>query len=245
MSHPRPMPMPMPRPTPMPMPMPMPMPRAGRLLLIAGVTFVIGAAIALSVHGAAAQTRSPEDSANARALLDAMRGTAPIPCAFALSVVEGNGGWGNWDGGSGAGEDPNAADLRDWLQHGLTDPAVVPMLRAALAPGDACVRQTAARLLGRSHNLTAVRALVEALRDADPSIRELAALGLGLSEDPAGFDPLVGALRDTASRVRATTAVALGRLGDHRATEKLVPVLAHDPVPEVRRAAAYALGALN
>lgn len=215
--------------------------------MILGALLVVGVAgsIALSVHGAAAQARSPEDSANARALLDAMRGTAPIPCAFALSVVEGNGNWGNWDGGSGAGEEPKAADLRDWLQHGLTDPAAVPMLRAALAPGDACVRQTAARLLGRSHNLTAVRALVDALHDGDPSIRQLAALGLGLSEDPAGFDPLVGALRDTASQVRATSAVALGRLGDKRATEKLVPVLAHDPVPEVRRAAAYALGALN
>jgi hypothetical protein len=243
MSHPRPMPMPMPRPTPMPMPMPMP--RGGRVIIGALLAFGVGTAIALSVNGAAAQTSSPEDAANARALLDAMRGTAPIPCAFALSVVEGNGGWGNWDGGSGAGEDPNAADLRDWLQHGLTDPAVVPMLRAALAPGDACVRQTAARLLGRSHNLTAVRALVDALRDGDPSIRELAALGLGLSEDPAGFDPLVGALRDTASKVRATSAVALGRLGDQRAAEKLVPVLAHDPVPEVRRAAAYALGVLD
>lgn len=243
MSHPRPMPMPMPTPTPMPMPMPMPRGRGLFLLTLAA----LGAAAILSFSGgdAAAQSRNADDAANARVLLEAMRGTAPIPCAFALSVVEGNGNWGNWDGGSGVGEDPAAGDLRDWLQHGLTDPAVVPMLRSALAPGDACVRQTAARLLGRSHNLTAVRALVDALHDTDPSTRELAALGLGLSEDPAGYDPLVAALRDTASRVRATSAVALGRLGDHRANEKLVPLLQRDPVPEVRRAAASALGALD
>ena len=239
------LPMPMPRPMPAPTPMPMPMPRVGRMLLGAILTLGVGMLVALSVRGASAQSRSRDDAANTRTLLDAMRGTAPIPCAFALSIVEGNGGWGNWDGGSGVGADQTAADLRDWLQHGLSDPAVVPTLRTALGPGDACVRQTAARLLGRSHNVTAVRALVEALRDGDPTTRELGALGLGLSEDPAGFDPLVGALRDTASRVRATSAVALGRLGDHRAIERLVPLLAHDPAPEVRRAAAVALGGLD
>jgi HEAT repeat protein len=239
------MPMPMPTPMPTPMPMPMPMPRSRRYLLAALLTLVTGSVVLFSVRGASAQSRTPEDSANARALLDAMRGTGPIPCAFALSVVEGNSGWGNWDGGSGVGQDDQSADLREWLQHGLTDPSVVPMLKTALAPGDACVRQTAARLLGRSHNSTAVHALVEALRDPDPTTRELAALGLGLSEDPVGFDPLVGALRDTAARVRSTSAIALGRLGDHKAMAKLVPVLQRDPVPAVRRAAAIALGNLD
>lgn len=231
----------------MPMPMPMPMPRR-RLRTIVGagaVILAVAAAASLSGREAVAQSRARSDAANAQTLLDAMRGTGPVACAFAMGAVEGNGGWGRWDGGSGVGVDQQTGDLRDWLDDGLTDPAVVPMLRTAMGPGDACVRQTAARLLGRSKNLTAVRALVDALRDADATTRELAALALGLSGDPAGFDPLVGALRDTAARVRATSAVSLGRLGDHRATEKLLPLLAHDPVPEVRRAAAYALGSLD
>jgi HEAT repeat protein len=45
--------------------------------------------------------------------------------------------------------------------------------------------------------------------------------------------------------VRATSAVALGRLGDQKAMAKLLPVLQRDPVAEVRRAAAYALGNLD
>lgn len=183
-----------------------------------------------------------DDVANVTTLLAAMRGTAPVPCALALTVVEGNMGWGNW---SGIDDDSTTARLRRWLAEGLTDPAAVPMLKNALAPGDACVRQTAARLLGRSHNLTAVRALTDALKDADPTTRELAALGLGLSGDPAGFDPLVTALRDAEPRVRASSAEALGRLGDHRATTPLVPLLKNDRAPEVRRAAAYALGNLD
>jgi HEAT repeat protein len=239
--------MPMPTPTPMPMPMPMPMPgRRFRGPLVGGILIAaLAVAAALSGRVAAAQGRSRNDAANAQALLDAMKGTGSVACSFAMGVVEGNGGWGHWTGGSGVGEDQQSADLRDWLDDGLTDPAVVPMLKSAMGQGDACVRQTAARLLGRSKNLTAVRALIDALRDPDPVTRELAALALGLSGDPAGFDPLVAALRDTAARVRATSAVSLGRLGDHKAMEKLVPVLAHDPAPEVRRAAAYALGELD
>lgn len=235
-----PMPMPTPKPTPMPMPMPMPHLRTT-------LTAVLGAAIvalvvAIPGRDAAAQSRAANDADNARTLLDAMRGTGPVACAFAMGTVEGNGGWGRW---TGIGDDSQTDALRDWLGRGLTDPAVVPMLRAALAPGDACVRQTAARLLGRSHNLTAVRALVDALRDPEPSTRELAALGLGISGDPAGFDPLVGSLRDTAAQVRARSAESLGQLGDHRATAALVPLLSHDPAPEVRRAAAYALGQMD
>lgn len=237
-----PMPMPTPRPTPMPMPMPMPMRRLRAALMLAMFFGAVALVVALSGRDAAAQSRAANDMDNAKILLEAMRGTGPVACAFAMGTVEGNGNWGRWNG---AGEDSQSDALRDWLEHGLTDPAVVPMLRSALGPGDACVRQTAARLLGRSHNVTAVRALVESLRDPDPSTRDLAALGLGISGDPAGFDPLVGALRDTAAKVRATSAESLGRLGDRRAVDRLVPLLSRDPAPEVRRAAAYALGEMN
>ena len=188
-----------------------------------------------------AQVRLSTDVANVSALLVAMRGTAPIPCALALTVIEGNAGWGNRYGGESGMSDPVLGQLRPWLEQRITDPAVVPVLRSAMVPGDACVRQTAARLLGRTRHPQAVRALVEALRDADPSTRELGALGLGLADDASVHEPLVGALRDTGAGVRAASAMALGQLEDHRAAPALVALLRNVRVPEVRRAAASAL----
>lgn len=205
----------------------------------------IGSAMAVGSASRPAEAKRPEDMANVAVLLAGMQGTAPIPCALALTVIEGNAGWGNWYGGAAGMSDPVLGQLRPWLEQRITDPAVVPVLRSAMAPGDACVRQTAARLLGRTRHPQAVRALVEALRDADPSTRELGALGLGLADDASAYEPLVGALRDTAAGVRAASAMALGQLEDHRAAPALVALLKNDRVPEVRRAAASALGKLD
>lgn len=237
------LPTPTPMPTPTPTPMPMPMPRPHRAILLGLLALGCAVAATMGRQDAAAQARRTDDRSNAVALLDGMRGTAPIPCALALSVIEGN-GWGGWYGGEIA-QDTTIARLRDWLRNGITDPALVPVLRAAMAPGDACVRQTAARLLGRTRHARAVEALTVALRDTDPSTRELAAIGLALSDAPGAYDPLVGALRDDQPRVRAASALALGKLGDHRATTDLMPLLQRDRDPVVRRAAALALGALD
>lgn len=237
------LPTPTPMPMPTPSPMPMPMPRVRRLALLGVLVLGLAAAVLSSGRDVAAQSRVANDPANTQALLDAMRGTAPIPCGLALSVIEGN-SWGGWNGG-GMVLDTTVDRMRDWLAHGMADPAVVPVLRAAMAPGDACVRQTAARLLGRTRHPRAVTALTEALRDTDAYTRELAAIGLALSEAAGAYTPLIGALRDAEPRVRAASAMALGKLGDHRATADLVPVLQRDRDPAVRRAAAMALGALD
>lgn len=236
-----PTPTPMPTPTPTPMPMPMPWPRRALLLgtLIVGLTV----ADAGADRAAAAEARDPQDLANVQAVLQAMQGTAPFPCALALAVVEGN-GWGGWSGG-GVTQDTTTDRLRDWLAHGISDPAVVPVLRAAMAPGDACVRQTAARLLGRTRHSRAVEALTGALRDPEASTRELGAIGLSLTDAPGAYAPLVTALRDPEPRVRSASALALGKLGDHRATTELVPLLQRDRDAGVRQAAALALGALD
>lgn len=204
----------------------------------------VGATIAIGSTPGSAQVRGPDDVANVTAILDAMRGTAPIPCGLALTMMEGN-GWGNRSPGHAADQDPGVERIRDWLEHPITDPAVVPLLRTALAPGDGCVRQTAARLLGRTRHPRAVSALTDALREADPTTRALGALGLGFSEGPGVFEPLVGALRDGEAPVRANAALALGQLGDHRALPMLVPLLKNDRVASVREAAALALGELD
>jgi len=185
------------------------------------------------------------DLPNVTALLEAMRGTGSVPCALAMNEIEGRNGWGRGYDEPMPGVDSATVAIRKWLNEGIEDPAVVAPLRAALAPGDACVRQTAARLLGRTRHPQAVTALVAALRDADASTRELAALGLGMSDSRAAFDPLVAALRDQEPGVRAAAASALGHLDDHRASAVLLPLLTNDRVPMVRRAAAYALGHLE
>lgn len=240
-----PTPTPMPMPTPSPMPMPMPRPRVHRALLVSLLTVGVSvAAVALSSAPSGAQATSPEDARNVTTLLEAMRGVAPLPCALALNVIEGN-GWGNWGGGDGMGRDSTSEAMRRWLNEGLHDPSVVPTLRSAMDPGDACVRQTAARLLGRVEHPRAVAALAEALRSGDVTTRTLGAFGLGLTDAPAAYDPLVGALRDPEAEVRATAAIGLGRLEDHRASAVLVPLLSGDRSPAVRRAAAVALGMLE
>jgi hypothetical protein len=236
-------PTPTPMPTPMPSPMPMPMPRGGRAILLGLAALGLGA-VMLTGKGAAAQTRTPADMTNVQALLDGLRGTGPIPCALALTQLEGN-GWGNRSPGRAIDTDPSTDRIQDWLEHPITDPAVVPILRTALGPGDACVRQAAARLLGRTQHARAVAALSEALKDADPATRALGALGLGFSDQPGVYEPLVSALKDAEPPVRANAALALGHLGDHRAMPMLVPLLRNDRVAGVREAAALALGELD
>ncbi len=220
-------------------------PNKARWIALGGAALVLSATVAIAPAPGATRAASPDDVANVTALLEAMRGTGAVPCAFALSTVEGNGNWGGWYGERFEETAPMVAKLRRWLSERPTDPAVVPLLRNAMAPGDPCVRQTAARLLGRTRHSRAVAALTEALRDPEASTRELAALGLGMSDTPAAFDPLVGALRDAEPGVRAAVANSLGRLDDDRAKAILVPILKNDRVPAVRRAAAYALGELD
>lgn len=217
------------------------------------IKWIVAGAVATGATATYATTRGdspqrttvPTELSNVTTLLEAMRGTAPIPCALAMNVVDGRNGWGRGMDEPEAGVDSSIAEIRRWLNEGLKDPSVVAPLAAALAPGDACVRQTAARLLGRTDHPQAIAALSTALKDADATTRELAALGLGLSDSRAAYDPLVAATRDPEPKVRASAAVALGHLGDHRASAILLPLLTTDRAPEVRRATAYALGHLE
>ena len=208
--------------------------------IVAGV-IATGTTATLATARSTTPERPPADLPNVTAMLEAMRGTGALPCALAMNEIEGRNGWG-WSDEPAPGVDSTTVALRKWLNEGIEDPAVVAPLRAALGPGDACVRQTAARLLGRTKHPQAVTALAAALRDADPSTRELAAYGLGVSDSRAAFDPLVAALKDQEPGVRAAAATALGRLDDHRASAALLPLLTGDRVAMVRRAAAYALG---
>ena len=215
------------------------------------IKWILAGAVATGATATVAGTREPArehptaDLPNVTALLEAMRGTGSVPCALAMNEIEGRNGWGRGYDEPVPGVDSATVAIRKWLNEGIEDPAVVAPLRAALAPGDPCVRQTAARLLGRTKHPQAVRALADALKDPDAVTRQLAALGLGMTDAQEAYDPLAAALRDPEPGVRAAAATALGHLDDHRASAVLLPLLTGDRVAMVRQAAAYALGHLE
>jgi len=189
---------------------------------------------------------SPADSL-ASALLARVRGAEPVVCELAGRVVGGNWGHGGSDSGlHGLGaRDPAAVTLVRWATSGDRRNGSVGPLRDGLADDDACVRRTAARLLGRMENPGATEALLGSLASREPGTREAAALGLGDREDRRAVEALVAALDDPVPSVRATAAWALGRIEAPEAIEPLARILDTDEVPEVRAAAARALGEIE
>ena len=203
------------------------------------------ATLATAREHPASTSMATDDVAQVNLVLEGIRGATPIACGLALTVLDGRNGWGWSHDEVQSGSDSTVGEIRRWASEGIKDPAVVPILRSAMGPGDQCVRESAARLLGRTEHPRAIAELAEALRDPDLETRRLAALALGLGDDKSAFEPLVAALRDQEAVVRATAAISLGRLGDDRASKSLLPLLTGDRVPSVRRAAAYALGDLD
>lgn len=189
-----------------------------------------------------AQT-SVSDSVLAARFLASVRGATPLTCEMAIRSL--GIGWG-WRGQQRV---PDARidqeELIRWASERPRDHSAVPPLRAGLIDEDPCVRRMAARLLGRMRNREANEALLAALSAPDPALRALAAIGLGYAEDRSTVDPLMETLADEIPSVRATAAWALGEIEDARALPALAQLLARDSAPEVRRAAAIAIGSLH
>lgn len=183
----------------------------------------------------------------ASAFLGRVRGTGPVVCELAGRAVGGRWGHGRIDSGLHglAARDPEAVTLVLWATSGDRDAGSVEPLRDGLVDSDACVRRTAARLLGRSRDPAAADALLAALASSDAGAREAGALGLGDRGERRAVGPLVAALDDPVPPVRATAAWALGRIESPEAIEPLARILAVDGVPEVRAAAARALGEIE
>jgi HEAT repeat protein len=187
----------------------------------------------------------PADSAAAD-VLAAARGAAPLLCDLVALVLDGRYGWHDDapEPSVGRSEDPRIRAALTWTREpeGAGDVAAV---RSALGDADACVRRTAARLLGRSGDARALDALREALAAPDPASREAGALGLGIAEDESTLRDLLPVLRDDEVAVRVAAAWALGRIEDPAAIEPLVARLQDDREPRVRAAAAWALGEIE
>ncbi len=195
--------------------------------------------LASGEHLTSQESAPQNDVAAAQTFLTRMRGTNVFACELALVNIDHR----NWFGGlsNQIGDSPFADDsMALALPEELHAQAVVEPLMAALRDSDACVRRTAASLLGRVPR--ASERLRAALDDSSPDVRALAAFALGLAEDQAAAPKLLGLLRDASPIVRTTAASALGELEHQPSIPALAERLERDPSPLVRRAAARALG---
>ncbi len=151
--------------------------------------------------------------------------------------------------------------------------AIPSLLEALSAPNPDTVR-FAAYTLGEIRAVRAVPALVPLLADPDAEIRQHVAYALGMIRDKTATEALIGALKDPDPVVRGYAATALGEIGDTRARaallaalrtenvsvvnmasslsdlggEEVVKILIaklHDPNPNNRLYALYALGKIS
>jgi len=227
------------------------------VFLVAGaVAMRASAGRARGAPSAAAAVLEPEvGPAEIARLLAGVRGATPIACELALRAVDTQGGWFGRYGTAPGAVDTAAQGLVHDVTNGVLGPDVVPPLRDALTDADACVRRTAAPLLGRVEGTAGVDALVAALRASASGTREVAAIGLGFagrrrtetaaaSAGAAAGPALIAALRDGEAEVRTAAAWALGRLEVHDAVPALMTAM-RDPSAWVRESAAAALGEIE
>ncbi|HEU4455006.1 MAG TPA: HEAT repeat domain-containing protein [Longimicrobium sp.] len=218
---------------------------------LAGLALLAGPATLLSRSGGRPEPRiepsfGTVQEGSARELLAAVRGANPVLCELATRSL-GN----HWGLGSGDAEDvpagvqasEEARRVLEWV-NGKIAPAEVAPLGQALSDPDACVRRTAARLLGRIRTPEAGDVLIAALRDNAPGPREAALLGIAHSEDRRAVGPLVDLLGDGDTEVRSGAAWALGHVGSRDAVQPLLRAI-RDEEPRVRRSVARALGRLE
>jgi len=216
-----------------------------RALLLAGVLLGAGAVGGRSLSPTAGTTAPVArlDSVAVARFLSGLGASDPAVCALAIDFLGAGVYWDRDDATIAAlrGQPTNAQELRQQLSRGVISPGALRQLEGELGAPSACVRRTAAILLGESEVPSARAALRTALGNSDALVREAGALGLGIAADTAEVGRLRAALGDRDPGVVRLAAWALGRSGPGPAAKELVALLKSRD-PEVRRAAAWALG---
>lgn len=127
--------------------------------------------------------------------------------------------------------------LAEWEQND-----VVESLCAALLDTSETVRRTAAHSLSELKNPESAHVLLAWADRSDPFLRATVLRGLRELRCPDAFALALRALGDIAAAVRSEAIGVLGWLKDERALASLAHLCAFDPEPDLRRAAAGALG---
>ncbi len=183
-----------------------------------------------------------QDSARVNELLGKVRGVDPVVCQLVGRSLDNR--WGPGWGGmmltvNGPALDQNG--LLDWLNSGSVERGLLPQLRASLSDGDACVRQTGARLAGRVQVPDLSAELTAELTSSNPRTREAALTALGFFDRQSGVDEARRGLRDPDLGVRKAGAWALGMI-EHADAVSALTEAAADPDAGMRRTVAWALG---
>lgn len=202
------------------------------------------AAPAKRVAGAPEGAGAP-DSAEVARFLAGLRASDPLVCALATSILGTGVHWRSGDEEIAALRDApaGATATRDRLRVPITAPGALRLLAPELQSPSACVRRTAAALLGESGRPEALAALRAGAASRDGRVREAATFGLGVAGDSTDLPRLRALLEDGDPDVVRLAAWAIGTLEDAKAEPELVALLRHRH-PGVRRSAAWALGQL-
>lgn len=219
----------------------------------AALVLTIGAAgVAAATAGTRAADASEsaaraaaDDSVNATAVLAAVRGESALACSLTSRALENRWGSSHHLGGPDAAalDDPQAAAF-DWAMSERSAGTALALLRRAMSDRDACVRRTAAELVGRGEARDLAADLRSELGASDATVRETAVLALGYAAESTAEPALSRASADAEPRVRRTVAWALGRSGNGAAATSLLRMI-HDADAMVRVNAALSLGALS
>lgn len=187
--------------------------------------------------------RPGPDSARLAQFLGVLEAADPVTCEL-LSEQVGNGWWSGSDWGIGRVADrrTDARAARDSLSGRVRDAGAIQRLTATLGHENPCVRESAARMLGRSAADDAVIAVL--LDDESPRVREAALVAAGRSDRPGLRRKGEAMLRDRQEPVAAMAAAMLGELEDPASVGPLAEALERGGL-RLRKSAAWALGEIE
>lgn len=121
-------------------------------------------------------------------------------------------------------------------------PAATPPLIKALAAAHPLTRGRVAEVFGISRDKSAIPALLEAVKGEYFTVRARAALALANIGDARVVNFLLPLLKDREAEVRSAACAAIAKFKDPSTFDEITAVLLDDPVLEVRRSVARALG---
>jgi HEAT repeat protein len=124
-------------------------------------------------------------------------------------------------------------------------PDCAPLLLDRVHDENEDVRRAAVETLPNLQDERAFTLLDRAIHDESPKIRSVAAQSLGQLEDSQGVPALLEAMTDHDAWVRYYAARSLGQIRSPESIDTLARVLREDTAPQVRIAAADALGAIG